>query len=291
MIDRIFIFRQTGAGSLWLRLFAGMSGLWLFLEAASGAGGPPPQNNYANIPMTKPVLRQTGPGVFELGEVTLNQAKKTVSFLGEVNMSRGSLEYAIVGDGGKLHESLLRTKAEPFHIHLAILLLSEKRPDPKQEKTPDPPAEDIPAWSTFGGTPIAIWVQLKGDKPEPPVRLESWITQERTGVILSPGPWVYNGSRLIEGRFMAHLERSIVALIEDGFALINNPRLGPESDGMGSPNQDLVPAEGTPVLITLQFNPPAAKLQEEKSSSISRSNSETPGPEREPPAALSIKKE
>src|SRR5687767_1734098 len=91
------------------------------------AAGPVPFQPSNPLPApSNPPLKQIEPGVFELGKVRLNKNSRTVSFPAIVNMDQGIIEYLFVHGSGKIHESLLRTDVEPYHVHLAVLLISDK---------------------------------------------------------------------------------------------------------------------------------------------------------------------
>ena len=53
----------------------------------------------------------------------LEKLKQQISFPVLINMNEGLVEYILVTGKGKTHESLLVTRTEPFHIHVAMLLL------------------------------------------------------------------------------------------------------------------------------------------------------------------------
>jgi len=67
------------------------------------------------------------------------------------------------------------------------------------------------------------------------------------------GPWVYNGSRVVGGTFLAQRDGQIVAVMADADALVNNPRPGRENDEIWQINTNAVPAVGTPVRIIFQI--------------------------------------
>src|SRR5437868_14519404 len=71
-------------------------------------------------------VRALGGGVFQVGEVTLDQSNRTVRFPARVNMRDETVEYAIVHRTGKTHESIFRTEVRPRDIHVAMLLLDVK---------------------------------------------------------------------------------------------------------------------------------------------------------------------
>ena len=96
---------------------------WLIagLLSVSAIAAEPGREGGTNAP-----IRDLGQGRFQIGAVTLDTRQKALTFPAVVNMTTGLVEYAVVTTGGKVHESLLRTDAEPFHIHTAMLLLGAK---------------------------------------------------------------------------------------------------------------------------------------------------------------------
>ena len=73
-----------------------------------------------------PPLVEVAPGVFQIGLVRLDKNQRSVQFPAVLNQDHGLIEYLLVTTRGKTHESLLKTEAEPFHIHVAMLLLGAK---------------------------------------------------------------------------------------------------------------------------------------------------------------------
>ena len=57
-------------------------------------------------------LKKVAPGILELGGIQLDTIKHEVRFEAEINQIKNIVEYAIVHENGKTHESLLRTKIE-----------------------------------------------------------------------------------------------------------------------------------------------------------------------------------
>ncbi|NTU43497.1 MAG: hypothetical protein HGA78_10725, partial [Nitrospirales bacterium] len=84
---------------------------------------PPDMTNPEWRVLPTPAVKKVSPGVFSIGDITINKEKKSVSFPAQINMDKGLLEYLLVRTGGKTHESLLRTNVEPYHLQIALLLL------------------------------------------------------------------------------------------------------------------------------------------------------------------------
>ena len=82
------------------------------------------------------------------------------------------------------------------------------------------------------------------------LRAEETIRNRETGADMTRGPWTYTGSRLIEGQVIAQEIGSIISLIEDPDALVNNPRPGRENDELWEIKPAGLPEIETPVWIT-----------------------------------------
>jgi len=210
------------------------------LTEPSDTNGPPPALSLSNAP-----LQRLSKDVFTLGLVRLDKSKRTVTFPAAVNMSAGVVEYALVHTTGKVHESVLKTQADPLHIHLAGLLVS-----PAQATTPSVNPRTPP---DLLGPRITIWVQWTAQGAEKRVRLEDLVSNTVTQSKMSRGDWAYNGSRVVQGTFLAQRDVSIVAIIADPDAMVNSPRAGRDDDEIWRANEGLVPPVGTPVEVTFEL--------------------------------------
>lgn len=162
-------------------------------------------------------LRQTGPNAYQIGLVRIDAALRTIEFPAEVNMTNGVVEYLAVHALGKVHESVFRTEARPQHIHLAALLLNPARP-----------TTAVPPEAERGSVRIEVEWTAKGAKKR--VAAESFLWDAKADAPMSPGSWTYQGSRLIDGVFLAERDGSIISIHVDEDALAGNPRTGREDD-------------------------------------------------------------
>lgn len=69
------------------------------------------------------------------------------------------------------------------------------------------------------------------------------------------GTWISNGSMVMDGMFVAQRDGSIISLIADPYALINNPRPGADNDEIWTTQTNSLPGVNTPVEITLKLKP------------------------------------
>jgi hypothetical protein len=195
-------------------------------------------------------FRPTGPDTFVLGKVTLNKKESTLRFPAVVNMNQFVIEYALVTKQGKTHESLLATEVSPREVHLASLLLgvipSTDLGPPNLTATPPVTAK------------VAIevsWVK-RGKRQQYALAELIGLGEREPGEMagkLPAGPWLYNGSMTFEGRFLADEEGSIISLIRDPAALINNPHADRDNDDIHWPIKALAPPIGTPVEVLFRF--------------------------------------
>jgi hypothetical protein len=155
-------------------------------------------------------------------------------------MTNGLIEYVVVTTTGKLHESLLKTEAQPQDLHVAMLLLGAKGA---------PPATPVTT-NSVPGEKISIEVRPENGASQP---IEEYVIDLKANKSMTRGPWIYNGSRVIDGTFIAQRDGSIVSLITDPDALVNNPRVRREDDENWHVNTNKVLRVNTPVEVTFKL--------------------------------------
>jgi len=189
------------------------------------------------------VIKSLGGGKLKVGDVLLDQFARTVLIPAEVNMYEGVMEYALVMESGKRHESIFSTRATAEHIHIACMLLGMNAArQGAGEAVPDAQAVKIEvAWDTNGPEkriPLSDCVALAEGSGGP-------------GRILPNSPWIYVGSQMDAAGFIATREGSLISLITDSTALINNPHLDRENDKIHLANGQNLPRKGVAVRIIL----------------------------------------
>jgi len=222
----------------------------VFAAPESKVSIPPP--NFGEKPLAmrsfpaNPVEKVSA-GVYRIGEVTLNKKERTITFPAQINLQGGLLEYLVVRKGGKTHESLLRTTVEPYHLQLACLLIG-------LEGTDKPLAfQGAPEQPRGEGVIISLFLVNNDDKILL-VKPEQWVEKRINNDTLKIENfvWTFTGSVVIDGRFMAQTDGSIIALYHDPAALIDNASPGGESDKIWFVNEKTVPPVGTPVTVTIK---------------------------------------
>jgi hypothetical protein len=218
--------------------------------------GPAPastQGTASRPPAAPAPIEQVAPGVLRIGQAQLDQHARTVTFPASLNLREGMVEYLLVHESGTTHDSVLKTDTQPYHIHLALLLLGAKAASPDTLSfNPSVPLE---------GESVHLriqWIENGNPREQPGERLV------RNRVILDPmseGPWTFNGSRVVDGTFIAQRDGSLVSIIFDVDSLINNPRPGREDDELWEVNPESIPPVNVPVkvIVELKQSQPATR--------------------------------
>jgi hypothetical protein len=202
-------------------------------------------------------IREISPGVFALGEVRIDREQRTVSFPARLNLDQGPMEYFLVTSWGKTHESILKTDTEPFRIHLAMLLL-DTNAGGANAATNGPPVSiggfiSHPANVRLPGVAVAIELKWTAAGRETRTRAEEMIFNTEQQSVMRTGDWVYTGSRVAEGLFLAEIDGSIVSLVTDAEALINNEGTGHDNDTIWLANTNNLPPSNTPVTVSIKL--------------------------------------
>ncbi len=227
----------------------------------AGSVAPPANADREQLPRTeadaklknnaKNAIQQTGEGEYAIGSVKVNAKDRTISLPAAVNMDRGPIEFLLVTDKGKTHESLFSTTASPQNLHIAALLLGVKQP--KLKVQPDGGLK-VPASN-------AVDVEVTWETNGPPARhrLEHLVLEngrpgdEGKAKRMSDRSWLYAGSYFAFDHFAAQQEGTFISLISDPAALVTNAGSSRGRDDIFSPNHRVLPVVQSPVTITLRF--------------------------------------
>ena len=211
----------------------------------------------------KPVVEKTGKSEYRVGLVTFDQSTREIRIPTVVNMTEGLLEYLVVHQNGKVHESLLTTEASPTHINLAFTLLRYKAsrelyllPNSTgglSDKFPEV-SEEVKA-----GSRVDLEVEWKEDGKTRRLPINEWIQHAVKTTAMPSGPWVYGGSEFYDGKFVPETTGDIAAIFITLSSLINYPGEDNRDDTVWLPFPKRVPAEGTHV--TLIFSPHQAVIK------------------------------
>jgi hypothetical protein len=213
----------------------------------------------------EPVVKELDAERLQIGEVVFNRKTREIRFPAAVNMAGDELlEFAVVHQNGKIHESLLLTTISATHLNLAFKLLRypasiefHELLDPDGSvsgRFPEVPA-DIKAAAR-----VELSVEWEEDGKPRSAKLNEWISHGSTGKSMPADPWVYGGSSIYEGKFQAEITGNLIAIFLNDTALLNYSGKDNRSDEVWLPFPKRVPPEGTKVTVVIAPHlKPAAK--------------------------------
>jgi len=194
----------------------------------------------------RPLVTQIGENTYRIGDIRLDSKTREVRLPVTVNMREGGpMEYLLVHETGKVHESVFVTEVAPMHLQIALKLLKYESghgdvfnrllPPHLIEEEGGTRAERgeavefaFIADSSDGETPVGELI-LDGDSMEP----------------LSDPGWIHTGSLVSEGQFMAEIEGGFIAIYLDPNAMFNMTRSGADIDERWGANDKKIPEIGT----------------------------------------------
>lgn len=202
-------------------------------------GGNSPETN------TYPVIEKLEGGILRIGNLYIDKNKKTVTADGFVNMTEGLVEYLACGSLGKLHESVLVLDIVPYYFQIALLLI-DLEPG-------DKPIGFQGATETPMGDPLEITVSWKDkNKKEMSLKAETLLFNKQLEKPAKDMTWVFAGSQILDGNFMAQIEQSIVATYHDPYSIIDHTHKSGADDTMYFVNKEVIPPKGTPIKFTVK---------------------------------------
>lgn len=198
------------------------------------------------------IFKNLGGGKYQIGKVILDKKKRSVHVPAQVNMTKGIVEYILVADSGKVHESVFTTTAKPSEIHLAFLLLGCK----------GIPLENWPKdyLQVDEANQVAVEITWKSNGPKKNLpatqcvqRTDSANVGAGRGSGMASGSWLYSGSYLNGDSFVADREGSIIAIIADEAALVNGLRPHNQDDTLYAANEKDLPNKGFQVEVVFRL--------------------------------------
>lgn len=218
-----------------------------------------PAPDQAVEPVKPPIVRLDGER-YRIGDkIEFNQRTREIRFPAAVNMNEGLLEYAVVHERGKIHESLLVTGISATQLNIALALLRYK-PSPELYAIPNERggltdrfpevAEEVKAAAR-----LEIKVEWEDGGRKRVVPLEQWIQHAVKGSAMPATLWVYGGSEVHEGKFVPESTGELIAIFITNSSLFNYPGEDNRDDTVWLPYPKRVPEPGTPVTVILGPNP------------------------------------
>lgn len=211
-------------------------------------------------PPKSPPVEKIGETTYLLGGITFDSATREIRIPTKVIIRDGGpLEYVLVHEDGKVHETLLATAVNPFDLQIVLKLLRYKD-GMGDVLAPMLPAEERATALTKReerGDAVEINVEwMDGDEKESTL-VQEWIADNATRAAIDStredAHWVHTGSYFSDaGGFLAEVEGSIIGLYLDPGAIFNTPLEGSDDDERWGANGLATPPLETDVTIVIQ---------------------------------------
>ncbi len=213
-----------------------------------GPEGKPPEGETKPAPakMEKPEVKKIGESRFRLGDIEFDAKTKEISIPVIVNMQQGGpIEYILVNEKGKVHESIFTTTASPMALQLAMKLLKFQsgNGDLFNVRLAEEEKAEKSGKKEDRGQEFQLTVKFEGKEEE--VAVHTLVLDGAdVGETMTEGGWVYSGSAVANGSFLAEVEGSFIAVYLDDLAMFNMSRDGADNDERWAANDHLLPEVG-----------------------------------------------
>jgi len=192
-----------------------------------------------------PEIQKIGSGVYDFGGVIIEKSKISVSIPAISNQVNGLVEYGIVHEDGKIHESLFRTKVRPQVFHTSLLLLKFKPVDSFFDNL----WSDNPQKIDYSDNCFEILVTWDVNGTKHQAKLEDLSINQARKSPVNQKLFIFTGSRIVAGTFLAESTGSILAIYADDNAIINNSHYDSMNDDVWIANKNEMPPLEIPVII------------------------------------------
>jgi len=210
------------------------------------------------VPLSTPPVEKLVDGTLRIGEITADPKTREIRIHTKVNLDDELLEFVLVHQDGKIHESLLTTTASPLHLNLAFKLLRytaspelyviQHEPGVSSGEFPVVPEE------TKAAARIKIEVEWRDGERIRKVPVNDWIQHSVKGSAMPPGPWVYGGSSVYQGTYLPESSGDMIAIFLSNSSIINYPGNDNHDDTVWWPYPKRVPEPGTDVTLLISPN-------------------------------------
>jgi hypothetical protein len=146
-----------------------------------------PKKEKAKPEPPKERVTKIGATTYRLGEIEFDAKSREIRLPAAMNMPEGGpIEYLLVHESGKVHESMLVTKARPLHLQIVMKLLKYKSGDGQIFDAFAPEEEqrrrlENPEKRESGDAirVVAVWTTEDGKKHEAPAA--NWVLDPDSG--------------------------------------------------------------------------------------------------------------
>ncbi len=204
---------------------------------------------------SKPVVKKIGVTRYRLAEIEFDAKTREIFIPVVVNKREGGpMEYILVHENGKVHESILTTKASPLTLQIVLKLLKYQSGNGDVFNLLLPEDERKAKGGKKKDRGNLLETAIHWADSETAKLVNDVILDAKTSEAMSPGGWIYTGSEIDGGNYMAELEGSIIAVYLDTLSMFNMTREGADDDERWGANPDAIPEIGTRGTLVLKLS-------------------------------------
>ncbi|MDC3335440.1 YdjY domain-containing protein [Opitutales bacterium] len=192
-----------------------------------------------------PEIIKISDGIYQFGDILIDRKSNTIEIPAITNQISGLVEYGIVHEDGKIHESLFRTKIRPQILHTSLLLLKAKPVASFFENL----WSDEPKVVNYDNYCFNIFVNWEMNGTKFNKTFEKLSINQNRKQSVEKKSFIFTGSRVIEGTFLAETSGSILAIYADDNAILNNSDYDSANDDVWIANKEEMPPLELPVMI------------------------------------------
>lgn len=192
-----------------------------------------------------PSLVKIGEHKFRFGGVVIDKKNRILELNATSNQKNGLIEYALVHESGKTHESLFRSKVRPQILHACFLLLRH----PQEDRFFENLWSENPKELDFSKSRIKTEVEWDHNGSSFTCTLEELSFNTKDKSRLKDGAFIFTGSKKIEDTYLAEMSGSMIAVYADEEAVINSTDHDSNNDDVWIANEKQMPELELPVLL------------------------------------------
>jgi hypothetical protein len=200
-------------------------------------------NNSNEPDTTQKQVEKIGDDTYRIGKIIIDTKTLEITFDGIVNQDSGMIELVACAPGGKTHESIFVWDVQPYHLQISLLLLGLNYGGGvfAQGDTNAP-----------RGDSVYVFVSWEENGKIVTHRAEDFVWNVAEKRPMENVAWIFTGSKIVNGIFMAEQQRSLLTTYRDPFTILDNPLQGGANDDLYIANHAAIPPKGTKVHIRIQ---------------------------------------
>ncbi len=202
-------------------------------------------------PIPSPKIESLSNGDYKLSEITFSAKTREIRVPCQINMIEGLIEFAVVQEQGKTHESLLVTKVSPTHLNVVLKLLryasssklyglNSTDPQSARESAAISDSDHRKAW-------LSMDVEWTDGATKTRLPLAQLISNDHTKKSMDRMKWIYGGSLIEKGVFIAERTGDLACIYMSNGSLILYDGKGSHDDEIWVPMTKKLPPIGTSV--------------------------------------------